>query len=76
MDQLRAWRKAQGISIEEAGRMVGISGVQWHRYEAGTRSVSADKVPEVAKLTGIPPEQLRPDLASIFASPSQQGEVA
>lgn len=72
MDQLRAWRKAHGFSIEEAGRMVGISGVQWHRYEAGTRSVSADKVPEVAKLTGISPEQLRPDLASIFAPSTKE----
>lgn len=67
MDQLRDWRKSQGISVDEAGHLVGVSGVQWHRYENGTRRVAPDKVTVVSKATGIPPEELRPDLASIFA---------
>lgn len=71
MEQLRDWRKAKGITIDEAGILVGVSGVQWHRYEAGTRRVSPDKVADVSRLTGIPPHELRPDLADIF-SPSKE----
>ena len=76
MEQLRDWRKAKGITIEEAGSLVGISGVQWHRYEAGTRRVSPDKVIDVSRITGIPPHELRPDLADIFLPRSKQGERA
>lgn len=76
MDQLRDWRKAKGISIDEAGRLVGVSGVQWHRYEAGTRKVSDARLPDVSRVTGIPPHELRPDLADIFLPRSKQGEKA
>ena len=71
MDQLRDWRKAREISVDEAGRLVGVSGVQWHRYEAGTRRIAVDKVAAVARITGIAPHELRPDLADIFA-PKQE----
>ena len=74
MDQLRDWRKAKGITIEEAGSLVGVSGVQWHRYEAGSRRVSVDKVADVARVTGIPPHELRPDLADIFAPSREAAE--
>ena len=78
MEQLRDWRKARGITVEEAGKLVGVSGVQWHRYETGARRISSEKVPAVACATGIPAEELRPDLAALFA-PSKatpEGEVA
>lgn len=67
MEQLRDWRKAKGISTEEAGRRVGVSGVQWHRYEAGTRQIAPDRLMAISRETGIPAETLRPDLADIFA---------
>ncbi len=66
MDQLREWRKANGISTDEAGKRVGVSGVQWHRYESGSRRVSLDKLAAVAQETGIPTHVLRPDLATIL----------
>lgn len=73
MEQLRDWRKAHGISIDEAGRMVGVSGVQWHRYENGTRRISDSKVGDIARVTGIPAHHLRPDLAAIFLpAPSRE----
>lgn len=71
MEQLRVWRKAQGITIDEAGSRVGVSGVQWHRYEKGTRLISAEKVPAVSGVTGIPPHDLRPDLADIFGAAAE-----
>jgi len=67
MDILKSWRISKGLSLGEAGNLVGLSGVQWHRYETGARRISSEKVLPVAEVTGVPPEQLRPDLASIFA---------
>jgi DNA-binding transcriptional regulator YdaS (Cro superfamily) len=37
--------------------------------------VPSDRVTDVSRATGIPPEQLRPDLASIFA-PSTMEKVS
>ncbi len=63
MDQLRTWRKSLGIkSLEQAGLLLGVSAVQMHRYEAGTRRIPAERVLDVARITGIPKEELRPDL--------------
>ena len=54
------------MTVEEAGNKVGISGVQWHRYEAGSRRISVDRLASISALTGIPPRALRPDLPDIF----------
>lgn len=75
MEKIREWRASKSLSLEEAGALVGVSGVQWHRYETGTRRVSSEKVPSLSRVTGIPPEELRPDLADIFA-PTRQNTAA
>lgn len=75
MDKLRDWRKAKGIKIEEAGALVGVSGVQWHRYENGSRRVSVDKLPAMSRVTGIPAHELRPDLATILAPASRPSKL-
>lgn len=62
MEQLRTWRNERGIKSEDAGKMVGVTGVQWTRYETGERSVSLFRLPLVSKVTGIPARDLRPDL--------------
>jgi transcriptional regulator with XRE-family HTH domain len=62
MEKIRTWRTARDLSIDEAGSMVGVSGVQWHRYESGKRRVPAEKVQLISKITGIPPHELRPDV--------------
>jgi transcriptional regulator with XRE-family HTH domain len=74
MEQLRDWRKTQGLTIDEAGSRVGVSGVQWHRYEKGTRLVSFEKLPAVSRVTGISPHELRPDLADIFGPVSEPAQ--
>lgn len=66
MEKIRQWRTAREISIEEAGKLVGVSGVQWHRYETGARRISDRRVAAMSRVTGIPPHELRPDLADIF----------
>lgn len=73
MEKIRQWRSDRAISIEEAGKLVGVSGVQWHRYETGARRISDRRIALVSRVTGIPPHELRPDLADIFG-PSKEEE--
>ena len=35
MDKLRTWRTARQLNFEAAGKMLGVSGVAWARYEKG-----------------------------------------
>jgi transcriptional regulator with XRE-family HTH domain len=76
MEKLKTWRSGLGLSLDEAGQLIGVSGVQWHRYETGARRISSDKVPSIAKATGIPAEELRPDLAALFAPAPKKEKVA
>ncbi|MGB3026900.1 helix-turn-helix domain-containing protein [Paradevosia shaoguanensis] len=62
MEALRAWRTRSELSLDEAGHLVGVSGVQWHRYETGTRKVSPNRVLQIERLTGVPRYLLRPDI--------------
>lgn len=62
MEKIKAWRVGRKLSIEEAGSLIGVSGVQWHRYESGKRNVPAQKVHTLSKITGISPHDLRPDV--------------
>jgi len=78
MLKLKQWRAQNRLSLEDAGKLVGVSGVQWHRYETDKRRVPYDKVTKVEGLTGISRHELRPDLSRIFISnePASNGEVA
>jgi Uncharacterized protein conserved in bacteria, prophage-related len=62
MEKIRHWRSERKLSIEAAGALVGVSGVQWHRYETGARRIPAEKVPAISKITGVSPHDLRPDV--------------
>lgn len=62
MEKLREWRRAQGKTLDEAGALIGVTGVQWHRYETGTRRVASDKAILVEDVTGISRHDLRPDV--------------
>ncbi|RCL00132.1 MAG: putative DNA-binding protein [Candidatus Tokpelaia sp. JSC189] len=73
MEKLRNWRIVKGISVKKAGALAGVTGIQWYRYKIGTRRVSAESLPIVARITGIPPHELRPDLADIFFSTHGRG---
>lgn len=66
MEKIRIWRRERKISIEAAGELVGVSGVQWSRYETGKRRIPAENLQAVSEVTGIPPHELRPDLAGVF----------
>ncbi|MEJ8308566.1 helix-turn-helix domain-containing protein [Agrobacterium larrymoorei] len=66
MEKIKNWRTERSLTIEAAGALVGVSGVQWHRYENGTRRIPAEKVHSISKVTEIPPHELRPD---VFGEP-------
>lgn len=72
-DKLRKWRKEHGKSTKDAGAIIGVSGVQWHRYETGDRSVPLERLLQISSKTGLNLIQLRPDLAiQIRASEAAQ----
>lgn len=73
METIKHWRIAKGYRLDEAGALIGISGVQWHRYETGARKVSALKVMQMEALTGISCRDLRPDM---FASQCKKDRAA
>lgn len=62
MEILRKWRDERELTVEEAGRLAGISGPHWSRYETGARRIPAERAFALAEITGIPREQLRPDI--------------
>ena len=64
MDALREWRLSlpDNQTLEAAGKLLGISAVQMHRYETGQRKVPPTRAAEFEEITGIPREELRPDV--------------
>lgn len=74
MEKLREWRRTNGKSLEEAGNLIGVTGVQWHRYESGARRVPGDKAIMVESVTGVSRHELRPDIFG--PTPSGQDAAA
>jgi DNA-binding transcriptional regulator YdaS (Cro superfamily) len=69
MIELRQWRESlpDGLNtLEAAGGLLGVTGVQMYRYERGLRRIPPEKVKAISKITKIRPEVLRPD---IFGKP-------
>jgi DNA-binding transcriptional regulator YdaS (Cro superfamily) len=50
-----------------AGRLLGISKVEYWRWEAGLRRIPPEKVPYVEAITGVPREVLRPDVYCVVS---------
>ena len=49
--RLRTWREAKGMTLEELGAEIGVSGVAVGRYEAG-RPPKADVLRQIILFTG------------------------
>ena len=75
MDALRKWRQSlpENQTLEAAGKLLGISAVQMHRYETGERKVPPTRVVEIESITGIPRTILRPD---VFIDGSAEEDAA
>jgi len=65
---LKAYRDERGLTQEQLAGQLGVSSVTVSRWETGARKVDDDKLPLVSERTGIPPRDLRPDLAELLGS--------
>jgi len=59
---LKSWREQENLSAEDAAKRAGVSLPTWSRWETGSRRIPAERVPDVARLSGIAPSALRPDV--------------
>ena len=66
MNALKDYRAKHGLSMGQAAKRVGVSRITWLRWEAGSRAINVSRLHPLSKATGIPPSQLRPDLAKVL----------
>ncbi len=66
MEKLKTWRETQHqpLTLEEAAKLVGVTKATWQRWEAGTRKIGICNISLVSQCTGIPRDELRPELYS------------
>ena len=56
------WREKQGLGPTEAAVKCAVERQTWWRWETGASRVAIEKLERVEAVTGIPREQLRPDI--------------
>lgn len=68
---LTAFRRTQDppLSQQQLADLLGYDRSTVTRWELGTRKIEPEDLPNISAKTGIPPAELRPDLAKLFASP-------
>ena len=59
---IHKFRQERDMPLSEAAKLIGVSTTIVWQWENGTRRVSAERAVEIERITGIPREQLRPDL--------------
>lgn len=69
MHPLKAYREKQTppLSQGDLAASIGVTRSAVCRWESGARQIDVDILPRVAAATGLPPAQLRPDLAALLA---------
>lgn len=70
---LKSFRERQDppLSQGDLATLLGVQRATVWRWEAGARKIEDDKLTMVSEKTGIPPGELRPDLAELMnPSPS------
>jgi|GEM_PF-976819 len=56
--EIRALRRGQGRTQKELARVVGVTGAQLHRYEAGTTRIAASRLIAIANALGVGADSL------------------
>lgn len=59
---LKNWRIENGKNQKEAGEAVGVERVTWWRWEKQGSPVDIAILAKVSEVTGIPRQELRPDI--------------
>ena len=63
---LIAYRTRQGMTSADLAQFLEESRPTVHRWETGARKIDEQKLSKIAEKTGIPPRELRPDLAALI----------
>lgn len=63
---MTVYRNALGLTQAQLATRLGVSDVAVSRWESGARRIETGLLPDIARRTGIPAAQLRPDLAEIL----------
>ena len=72
MPPLKAWRYRNRMTQQEAAAALSVTAGFLSRVESGNYRFSPEKLPIVSRVTGIPLDELRPDLAAMF-TPQPEG---
>lgn len=57
-ETLRAWREAQGFTLEQAAETLGYSLPGYHKIERGDRHPRGADIKRITAITGVPVEVL------------------
>jgi transcriptional regulator with XRE-family HTH domain len=63
--RLRHCRTAKGLTLAEAGALIGATRQQWHAWETGRHKPQFETVLKLAAAVGCPPGELHPGLKGI-----------
>jgi transcriptional regulator with XRE-family HTH domain len=77
--QIRLLRRAAGMTLKDLGGVVGVSCVQFQRYETGTSRVSASRLFAISDALGVQVDSLIADRSAHSPEPatrSQRHEMA
>lgn len=58
------------MRMAHLARLIGVDKATVTRWSQ--KEVPVERVPDIVAATGIPAEELRPDLATVFASPTPE----
>lgn len=59
---LSAWRLSAGLTLKQAGELLGLTKSHLCGIESGQRKLGPKKANEVSFITGVPAAELRPDV--------------
>lgn len=71
MHVIEKWRHNHndGVMTRQAfGVLIGVGRMEVYRYERGLRRIPPERVHTITRVTGIPPEVLRPDIFGVVHS--------
>ena len=65
---LQQWRDEHLVTQTTLARKLGVHAVTISRWECGARKIDLRLLPQLAKLTGLNPSTLRPDLWELLGA--------